>query len=41
MLVAGHFQPPFSLARSIRLVFSLNIKLPDIKRGYIRKNFPS
>ena len=37
LLTASHFSPPFSLARSIRLVLSLNIKLPVIKWGEVEK----
>ncbi len=33
MLVAGHFGPPFSLARSIRLVLLLNFWLSGINIG--------
>jgi len=40
MLVAGHFQPLFSLARSAKLVFLLDIELIDIKWSGVIK-FPS
>jgi len=39
MVIAGHFQSPFPLAKSIRLAFLLNIELIDIKGLVVRKIF--
>ncbi len=38
-LIAGHFRPLFSLARSVRVVFLPNIYLIDIKWSVVGKFF--